>query len=412
MIEEQRRLGRHRLRTSIGFYRKQLSEGRLFLHEHPNGADSWDDQEMVDLQMEEGVYTVTGPMCFWNKKVFCPKRGEGVVKKMTKFVTNSRRLAEALDQRCRNQTGGPQHKHLVLIGNVASGAAKYSPEFVMEVLGALRKELLDRGTMSSLDMMTGGPVPTQPLFEGSTLDLDVLQELCTMFDSMSGESKCYDDISGEELPKHFVDEARAVEMGWVRDIGLYDKVPRTVAQASGIKPRPVMLVDVNKGDKENYKMRCRLVGKELKAKTKETLLAHQLFSAMPPWEAAKTLLSLLVADGVDGAGDSPEEELEMAIFDISRAHFMPKCKRELYIELPPEDRTPGDGDLVGRLNRNMYGFRDAADGWSEDWQQTLGSVGFEVGVANPALFHRAKVHTRGAVHGDDSLRSWTSSGAE
>ena len=113
------------------------------------------------------------------------------------------------------------------------------------------------------------------------------------------------------------------------------------------------------------------------------------------------MLSLLVTDGVDGAGDLPEEELEMAIFDISRAHFMPKCKRELYIELPPEDRTPGDGDLVGRLNRNMYGFRDAANGWSEDWQQTLGSVSFEVGVANPALFHRAKDNTRGAVHGDD-----------
>jgi hypothetical protein len=125
-----------------------------------------------------------------------------------------------------------------------------------------------------------------------------------------------------------------------------------------------------------------------------------LFSAMPPWEAVKTLLSLLVTDGVDDASFD-DEELEMAIFDISRAHFMPKCKRELYIELPPEDRDFNDGDLVGRLNRNMYGFRDAANGWSEDWQRTLSEVGFAVGVANPALFHRSSDNTRGAVHGDD-----------
>ena len=179
----------------------------------------------------------------------------------------------------------------------------------------------------------------QAVLEGSEMDPDTLQELCTMFDSFSGESRCFDDISGEELPKALVDAARATEMGWVRDIGLYDKVQRAVAQTSGIKPLPVMWVDVNKGDKEAHNVRSRLVGKELKAKTKETLLAHQLFSAMPPWEAVKTLLSLLVTDGVDCAGTSPEEELEMAIFDISRAHFMPKCKRELYIELPPEDRN-------------------------------------------------------------------------
>ena len=75
---------------------------------------------MVAIQMEDGVYTVTGPMCYWEKRLFCPKRGEGLVKKMCKFVTDSRRLAEALDQRCRNLSGGPQHKHLVLIGGVAS----------------------------------------------------------------------------------------------------------------------------------------------------------------------------------------------------------------------------------------------------------------------------------------------------
>ena len=39
-----------------------------------------------------------------------------------------------------------------------------------------------------------------------------------------------------------------------------------------------------------------LVSRE-RAKTKEALLAHELFSAMPPWECVRTLLSFLVTDG-------------------------------------------------------------------------------------------------------------------
>ena len=41
---------------------------------------------------------------------------------------------------------------------------------------------------------------------------------------------------------------------------------------------------------------------------------------------------------------------------------MPKAERELYIEIPKEDLNEDDGDVVGKLNRNMYGFRDAANG--------------------------------------------------
>ena len=80
---------------------------------------------------------------------------------------------------------------------------------------------------------------------------------------------------------------------------------------------------------------------------------------------------------------------------------MPEVRREPYVEIPEEDREEGDGDCVGRLNRNMYGFRDASNGWQDDWQQLLKSVGYKVGVANPALFQNPNRAARGAVHGDD-----------
>jgi len=257
---------------------------------------------------------------------------------------------------------------------------------VMAVLRALKMQMAADGSLSAVDMKFGGPVP-------STSQFDEFDD-----GSLAEAVEYYDNISGEVLPVELVQKARAEEIGWVRGIGLYDKVPRSVAVARGIKPLPVRWVDVNKGDRTNYNVRSRLVGKELKAKTKEALLAHELFSATPPWEVIKTLLSLLVTDGVPGVSDG---ELELGVFDISRAHFMPKVNRELYVEIPEEDRSPEDGDVVGKLNRNMYGFRDASSGWMRDWQELLQTGGYEVGVANPALFYNRSNGGRGAVHGDD-----------
>jgi hypothetical protein len=258
------------------------------------------------------------------------------------------------------------------------------PELTRAVLAGLKEQAVEDGVIDDIDTTFGGPVPNHALVNWGD------PKLQGTFD------KFYDEITGEELPPDLVKEGRAEEIEWVHSIKLYDKVHRSVAAGRGIKPIPVRWINTNKGDAIKYNVRCRLVGKELKAKTKGALLAHQLFSAMPPWEMIKALFSLLVTDDVE-----PAEELEIGIFDISRAHFMPKVRRELYIELPEEDRLPGEEGMIGRLNRNMYGFRDASAGWFDDWQELLESDGFKIGAANPALFHNQEKKSRGAVHGDD-----------
>jgi len=386
-VQEEKRIGRQHLRTSIKFYRKQYDAGRYFLHEHPFSATSWQDEEMVALQRLPGVYTVDGPMCRFDLEVNAPGRGTGVCYKRTKWVTNSRKLAEALDGWCTNQTGGPYHVHMQLIGGIAHQAAAYPPKLVKAVLTALKAQMLEDGSISDMDLKTGGPVPSKPVVEPWAETPECWEEI----------EKFFDNISGEELPTQLVKEARKIEIDWCRSLPLYTKVPRTLMLQEGHKAIPTRWVDVNKGDRSAYNVRSRICGKELKAKTKETLLAHELFSAMPPWEIIKTLLSLLVTSGVDPDG----EELEMGIFDISRAHFMPKASRRLFIEIPEEDRKPSEGDIVGLLERNMYGFRDASKGWQEDWQKLLEGEGYQVGKANPALFLNAEMKSKGAVHGDD-----------
>lgn len=176
-------------------------------------------------------------------------------------------------------------------------------------------------------------------------------------------------------------------------------------------------MDVNKADDDNTNIRSRLVGWGLKAKTKESLLAHELFSAMPPWGIINILLGLLATDGIPGPIDfkietifsegdrddsgGNDDELMLGIYDILRAHFSPHVKRELYIEIPKGDLSDQDGDVVGKSNRNMSGFRDAANGWFEDWQELLGIRNYTTGIANPTLFYNAQRGSRGAAHGDD-----------
>ena len=386
--ELRRRQGEEHLDYSVELYKKQMDDGRYFLHEHPAGADSWDRDSVVGLQNLDGVYTVSGPMCCWNMAIGSSKKGRGKVYKMTRWITNSREIAKVLDKYCTNRRGGPIHRHVPLVGGIARLCEAYPLELVDAVLEGLKKQMLSDRAISSIELHASGPVPTEPLFDEKTMS------------EMAGEvMDYYDDISGEKLPYDLVVKARQEEINWVRSIGFYDKVPRAVALQRGVRPLQVRWVDVNKGDRSHYKVRSRIVGKELKSKTREALLAHELFSATPPWETVKGLFSLLVTDLP--AAMTGGEPLVMCVYDISRAHFMPAVEREIYIELPDEDKLDGDGDVVGRLKRNMYGCRDASHGWMKDWQALLASGGYQVGEANPALFFNEDKFSRGAVHGDD-----------
>ena len=47
--QEKTAVGTRRLRTAVHFYKKQHRAGRVFLHEHPNNAKSWEDEEVKDL---------------------------------------------------------------------------------------------------------------------------------------------------------------------------------------------------------------------------------------------------------------------------------------------------------------------------------------------------------------------------
>ena len=95
-----------------------------------------------------------------------------------------------------------------------------------------------------------------------------------------------------------------------------------------------------------------------------------------------------------------DDDMVVAILDVSRAHFHPMIKRKVHIELPEEDKIVGQ-DMVGELLRTMYGTRDAAASWEEFYTEVLEAAGAKSGDFSPCLFHSVQTNLRIWVHGDD-----------
>ena len=94
--------------------------------------------------------------------------------------------------------------------------------------------------------------------------------------------------------------------------------------------------------------------KEYKMKTQgkiqRSLPASQLFSAMPPLEAVKVLVSIMMSVSWSNKGKPL-----MRHYDICRAHFQGTAQRLIYNQLSAEERQKYGEDKVGRLVKSMCG---------------------------------------------------------
>jgi hypothetical protein len=169
---------------------------------------------------------------------------------------------------------------------------------------------------------------------------------------------------------------------------VYKKVPRSQCLSrTGKNPITVRWVDINKGDALNPNYRSRLTAREIKKNARP-----DLFAATPPIEALKCVLSIAT---------SGSRSQKIMINDVKRAYFYAPAVREVYVEICPEDRIEGEGDVVGLLQYSMYGTRDAAQNWQGEFSGTLLALGFTRGKSSPCLFWHKEKCIRTFVHGDD-----------
>ena len=173
------------------------------------------------------------------------------------------------------------------------------------------------------------------------------------FGELYAQFEFFDDVKGGRLDWDRVTEARRLEMQYFKDMGVYSKVPREEVRRNGAKVISTKWVDTNKGSEAEPNYRSRLVGRELNLSDRP-----DLFAATPPLESLKYIISLCATS------QRRQRPHRILSIDVSRAYFYAKSIRPVFIQIPVEDRHPGDEGMVGRLNLSLYGTRDAAQNWS------------------------------------------------
>ena len=154
----------------------------------------------------------------------------------------------------------------------------------------------------------------------------------------------------------------------------------------------VRWVIVNKGIREEPNIRCRLVGREFADKGNR----DDLFAGTPPLVTIRLLLSLLAKRAFD------EEDIGGMVIDVQGAFLYGKTKRNVYIWLPSEDPNSKLG-LMGKLDKAMYGTRDAPQVWQEEVRGTMKSLGFKECVTQPGIYHHEERGLQVVSHVDDFL---------
>jgi len=90
--------------------------------------------------------------------------------------------------------------------------------------------------------------------------------------------------------------------------------------------------------------------------------------------------------------------MKLEFIDIRRAYYQAEARRDLYVQLPPEDRTPG---MCGKLNKALQGTRDAAQCWEYECTTFVESLHFTRGKCSPCTFYHRARNLWVAIHGDD-----------
>ena len=158
---------------------------------------------------------------------------------------------------------------------------------------------------------------------------------------------CFDDVTGKELPWHAVRKARELELKYLRDFGVHEKVDEKEAvEKYGVTPVDTKWVDTDKAWWSQCKSDHECVRESSKVMTGQTCVQGLL-----RWRLCRLLYRLQ---------RTTKETFSIMHIDVSRAYFHAKAQRPVLIRLPAEDRMGTDAGKIGLMKKSMYGTRDGA----------------------------------------------------
>ena len=412
--------GRLHMAFVCRLYRKQHARGGLFLHKQPAYNDSWSEACVREVLALQGVGRMVADQCQYGQAT---EDGEPIMKP-TGFMSNCPSILARLSSRCTGRGGicsrpaGGRHRHCR--GKVARRAAIFQKELCEAILRGLRDHMrlalrmrpgelgcVDAtGVMVDADEEVARHAPEHYLgLLGSELGWAPLAD-----DDSPGEGELYtttadgtppmskpragddrnsseilkvsrhnryvDDLTGQPLPPDLCNKARAEELRYFEEKGVWAiRRINECLRRTGKPPITVRWVETNKGDDDNPRIRSRLVAREIRLPGEEAI-----FAPTPPLESLRVVLSHAVTNmpgepQKDWRPESPNRQ-QILLVDISRAYFNARTGDgdPVYVDLPPELGAP-EGSC-GLLKRHMYGSRRAAEGWQDEYSAYLRQLGF------------------------------------
>ncbi len=390
--KERRRSAEVLLVFAAAVYKLQTLSGRHFLHEHPAGATSWSHPTIAKLLATSGVSAVVAHQCAFGLQTTTQAGGQAPAQKPTRFMSSAPAVLEALSKRC---PGG--HSHATLLGGTrARDAAVYPPGLCAAIAQGtaeqLRRDDRARGVRAVRAWHSARSL--HAVRATTEVHCDAAQQHTGDEDEQLAAwptKDVYDEITGATLSPELVRQARAEEIKFMLDWGVWERARTTECwQETGKAPIGSKWVDVNKGDAKKPLIRSRFVVKEI-----ATYKTDDFFAATPPLEALRLLLSMAA---------SSEQAIKVEVLDARKAHLHAFADRTVFVKLPPEVDEPG---WCARLVRCLYGTRDAPKRWQAFLDEQLVALGFAKGRASPCCFFHAQLGVRCIVHGDDFVLSGT-----
>eukprot|EP00971_Amphidinium_carterae_P243512 4835635-Amphidinium_carterae.1 len=76
-------------------------------------------------------------------------------------------------------------------------------------------------------------------------------------------------------------------------------------------------------------------------------------------------------------------------------------RRDLWIVLPAEDPQAGEEGVCGKLERSLYGTRDAGQNFELLVTDVMSEIRFDNGVWSPCIFVHRERNMQAFVYGDN-----------
>ena len=408
VVEKMLKEARRHLHFVISLYQLQLADNRHFLHEHPVGASSWKDPYMERILNHPRVGTTVADQCMYGLTTAGPDGQPMAAQKPTKWASSSPHMLRRLSTRCDKS-----HAHQHLVGGRAAAAAYYPAKLISQILRGMRDTAdaesqeyeysaeMAEAMVSAAMMHDQPPMSLIAAYRESDLAhsnsqrrvifkyLDGRQISLSLDGNFKPQYK--DEYTNEVLPYESAKDAMLDELQYFCDIVFRGVDIKEALNDPEGKLVGCRWVNCNKGDLSEPDVRCRLVAQEVNHGDGPT---EAFYAATPPLEAKRLLFSQWAKEQKRHG-----KHLKLSFVDIRKAYFNGKPKRSLYVRLPPELGLPKD--VVGKLDRCMYGTRDAGAIWETCYVDCLVGLGFVQGVGSPCCFWHPTWEISVVVHGDD-----------